>query len=583
MKKKGPILGIIIISIIAGIAALASSSENESNLGEQYDADMSRIHGSVSTALGSPILGNPDAPITIVEFGDYQCHQCYNWYHNTKPEITTNYIQTGKVNLVFVDLAFLGRDSPKAAQATYCAEDQGKYWVYHDILYNSQESQIDNGWASSERLKEFASSLDLDMILFESCLDSEKYAERVQFNISQAREHGVRGTPGFFITSFNNQQQLGGAQPFSVFKQVIDSQLNTYTPTQREWIASGPFQIDKSIYAIGEKIFIRIDGLENYDKGTLIVMRPFNSTHYSEYLAIPFDGAQKSSYNYYIEPQISSAKGINSVSDLVGTWTVIFRDTAFENLQFEVTETIVPATNLNEEQWHEDPYADEAAKIRDEWEKNNQIIPKLDAERTFELDFIESSDFRTLAFNALPGEFGHNPEIRVKTGDTIKIVTTNTGKSFHSFGIVADPEKIDDVLWGSEIAAATNPLKPDETKSSTFVVGAPGTYFYICTVPGHTSQGMQGSFIVESTYDQIPDWLDNLFGWYSTNQVSEDELFTALNYLLKNKIIDVTSDEQGLLPKSVLGADLNEEQWHEDPYADEAAKIRDEWEKNNGQ
>jgi protein-disulfide isomerase len=78
MKKKGPILGIIIISIIAGIAALASSSETES-----YDVDMSRTHGSISTALGSPILGNPDAPITIVEFGDYQCHQCHNWFVNT--------------------------------------------------------------------------------------------------------------------------------------------------------------------------------------------------------------------------------------------------------------------------------------------------------------------------------------------------------------------------------------------------------------------------------------------------------------------------------------------------------------------
>ncbi|MBA4438833.1 MAG: thioredoxin domain-containing protein, partial [Nitrosopumilaceae archaeon] len=122
MKKKGPILGIIIISIIAGIAALASSSDNESKSFEQYDVDMSRTHGSISTALGSPVLGNPDAPITIVEFGDYQCHQCYNWFHDTKPMIMRDYIETGKANLVFVDFAFLGKDSPKAAQATYCAD-----------------------------------------------------------------------------------------------------------------------------------------------------------------------------------------------------------------------------------------------------------------------------------------------------------------------------------------------------------------------------------------------------------------------------------------------------------------------------
>ena len=226
MKKKGPILGIIIISIIAGIAALASSSENESNLGEQYDADMSRIHGSVSTALGSPILGNPNAPITIVEFGDYQCHQCHNWFVNTKPMIMRDYIETGKANLVFVDFAFLGKDSPKAAQATYCADDQNKYWEYHGTLYTSQESKIDNGWANTERLKAFAFSLNLDMELFNECLDSDKYSKRIQYNSQQARDNGVNGTPGFFIVGPDyNQKQIGGAQPFSVFKSVLDSMV----------------------------------------------------------------------------------------------------------------------------------------------------------------------------------------------------------------------------------------------------------------------------------------------------------------------------------------------------------------------
>ena len=226
MKKKGPILGMIIISIIAGIAALASSSDNESNSFEQYDVDMSRTHGSISTALGSPVLGNPDAPITIVEFGDYQCHQCYNWFHDTKPLIMRDYIETGKANLVFVDFAFLGKDSPKAAQATYCAADQNMYWEYHGILYTSQESKIDSGWANTERLKAFAFSLNLDMELFNECLDSEKYSKRVQYNSQQARDNGVNGTPGFFIVGPDfNQKQIGGAQPFSVFKQVLDSMV----------------------------------------------------------------------------------------------------------------------------------------------------------------------------------------------------------------------------------------------------------------------------------------------------------------------------------------------------------------------
>ena len=218
MNKKGLLIGVILIAIIAGVAASLSASSSET-----VNLDMGRTHGTISTAMGSPILGDPSAPVTIVEFGDYQCHQCYNWFHNTKPAIESEYIETGKANLVFVDLAFLGNDSPKAAQASYCAEDQEMYWDYHDLLYASQEPKIDGGWADSERLKAFAFSLGLDMELFESCLDSGKYSKRVQYNIQQAREHGVRGTPGFFIVGPDGQQQLGGAQPFSVFKQILDT------------------------------------------------------------------------------------------------------------------------------------------------------------------------------------------------------------------------------------------------------------------------------------------------------------------------------------------------------------------------
>ncbi len=219
MNKKGVIIGVIVVAIIAGITALSTSSPSET-----VNLDMGRTHGTISTAMGSPILGNPSAPITIVEFGDYQCEQCYAWFHETKPSIVRDYIDTGKANLVFVDLAFLGRDSIPASMATYCAEDQGMYWEYHDLLYNSQES-VDGGWANSERLKAFAFSLGLDMELFESCLDSGKYSKRVQYNIQQAKENGVRGTPGFFIVGPDGQQKIGGAQPFSVFKKILDSMI----------------------------------------------------------------------------------------------------------------------------------------------------------------------------------------------------------------------------------------------------------------------------------------------------------------------------------------------------------------------
>jgi nitrite reductase (NO-forming) len=123
--------------------------------------------------------------------------------------------------------------------------------------------------------------------------------------------------------------------------------------------------------------------------------------------------------------------------------------------------------------------------------------PPTGVHHDFSVDFIESADFKTFAFNALPGEEGNNPEFRVKSGDEITFSVKNVGKSFHAFGIVSDPENFNSILWNSAIAAASNPLKPGQDGNVTFTAGAPGTYYYICTVPGHALQGMKGSFIVE--------------------------------------------------------------------------------------
>ncbi len=115
----------------------------------------------------------------------------------------------------------------------------------------------------------------------------------------------------------------------------------------------------------------------------------------------------------------------------------------------------------------------------------------------FELNFIESADFKTLAFNALPGEEGNNPAIKVKSGDSVTIKSANNGKSFHSFGIVSDVDDPNTLVFNSAIRSANNPLKPGESGEVTFTAGAPGAYHYICTVPGHAALGMKGDFIVE--------------------------------------------------------------------------------------
>lgn len=217
MNKKAAIIGIVIIAIAAGIAVSFSVDSEDMSVPQQY-------HGDISTALGSPILGDPNAAVTIVEFGDYQCHACHAWFLHTKPALTKDYIDTGKVNLVFVDLAFLGRDSPKAAQASYCALDQDMYWEYHDLLYHTQEPQIDS-WAGTERLKALAFALNLDMEQFDQCLDSGKYSKRVQTNTGEARKAGARSTPTFFIVGPDAEQKIVGAQPYSIFQQVIDSMI----------------------------------------------------------------------------------------------------------------------------------------------------------------------------------------------------------------------------------------------------------------------------------------------------------------------------------------------------------------------
>lgn len=116
---------------------------------------------------------------------------------------------------------------------------------------------------------------------------------------------------------------------------------------------------------------------------------------------------------------------------------------------------------------------------------------------TFDLNFVESSDFKQLAFNALTGEEGHNPEIKVKSGDTVTIKSTNNGISFHSFGVVSNPDDVSSIVFNSAIGSMNNPIKPKEAKEVTFTAGAPGSYNYICTVPGHAALGMKGSFIVE--------------------------------------------------------------------------------------
>ena len=216
---------VIVIAVVIGFTSYQTGWESSNEMVmEQFLKSQQK--SQLELRYGSPILGSESAPVTIVEFGDYQCEACYHWFHNTRATLIDNYIETGKAKLVFVDLPFLGRDSPKAAHASYCADDQGKYWEYHTILYTFQDGPPDSGWADRDRLNSFASSLDMNMDEFNECMDSSKHKQRVKANYDEAVKNGATQTPTFILVSSDGTtKKLGGAQPYSVFAATIESML----------------------------------------------------------------------------------------------------------------------------------------------------------------------------------------------------------------------------------------------------------------------------------------------------------------------------------------------------------------------
>ena len=229
MNKR---LVVSVAFVVLVIVVAISFSSYQANLLEMHDKTKylekiaSKQSSLVNIENGSPPLGPESAPITIVEFGDYQCEACYAWFHNTRDTLIDNYIETGKAKLVFVDLPFLGRDSPVTAEATYCAEDQGKYWEYHTLLYTFQDGPPDSGWADGDRLNSFAFSLDMNVDEFSDCMYSDKYKKRVKANYDEAVRNGATATPTFIIISQDGTiEKFAGAQPYSVFAATIESML----------------------------------------------------------------------------------------------------------------------------------------------------------------------------------------------------------------------------------------------------------------------------------------------------------------------------------------------------------------------
>lgn len=170
-----------------------------------------------------PVIGKSNAPVTIVEFSDFQCPFCRSFFQDTYGKIKQNYIDTGKVKLVFRDYPLPFHDAARpAALAAQCAHEQGKFWQYHDTLFQEQAKKGQGTVAfGAPELKSWAAQIGLNTAAFNRCLDGETYASRVTEDMDAGSTVGVSGTPSFFI----NGTLIVGAQPYSAFKEAIDAAL----------------------------------------------------------------------------------------------------------------------------------------------------------------------------------------------------------------------------------------------------------------------------------------------------------------------------------------------------------------------
>jgi len=176
-----------------------------------------------------PFKGNPDAPVTVVEFSDFQCPFCSRFYDQTLPALEEKYINTGQVKLVYKDFPLdnLHPNARPSHIAAECADEQGKFWDYHDVLFENQAewNKLSSDDLSSQ-LNQYAITLGLEAASFAACLTSQEIADEVNADYLQATSYGATGTPTFFIGNEKNGFiKLVGAQPFAVFQSVIDSQL----------------------------------------------------------------------------------------------------------------------------------------------------------------------------------------------------------------------------------------------------------------------------------------------------------------------------------------------------------------------
>jgi len=174
-------------------------------------------------------VGDPNAPVKLEEYSDFQCPYCARFSEDTEQAVLDSYVATGKVYFTYHSVGeFIGPESARSAEAAYCAGDQGKFWEYHDYIMGNQRGE-NAGWFSDRRLTAFAEALNLDTGAFSSCLTGGTYRDMVRQELFTARDLGVQSTPTFIISYESGGQTvtdiIKGAEPFSTFQQRLDAAL----------------------------------------------------------------------------------------------------------------------------------------------------------------------------------------------------------------------------------------------------------------------------------------------------------------------------------------------------------------------
>jgi len=216
--------------VIAVVVVAVLLTARDVNSGTSIAADSTTSTDSrvnyLSVTSSTPVLGSKSAPVTIFEFGDFQCTTCDYWFKTQEAQVIQNLINTSQAKLVWRDFDYYGPDSTYASEGAYAAGEQGKFWQFYDALYSHQQTP-NSGWASKSNLINLAESLGLNMAQFNQSFSSGKYDSIINGNYNAGRQLGITGTPTFFLVGPKNQiVQIVGAQPASVFEQQVSSMIS---------------------------------------------------------------------------------------------------------------------------------------------------------------------------------------------------------------------------------------------------------------------------------------------------------------------------------------------------------------------